>query len=77
MTLEPPPLAHCRLDLGWVAADRLGMWSIEVTNPVTSELLAARVQPLKTYESVVSFLLVATAAQREALLELLDPPPFG
>lgn len=77
MSLEPPPLAHCRLDLGWVASDRLGMWSIEVTNPVTSELLAARVQPLKRYESVVSFLLIATAAQREALLELLDPPPFG
>jgi len=77
MTLEPPPLAHARLDLGWVASERLGMWSIEVVNPVTSDLLAARVQPLRAYQNVTEFLLQATARQREAMLELLDPPPFG
>lgn len=77
MTLEPPPLAHARLDLGWVAHERLGMWSIEVVNPVTSDLLGAKVQPLRAYQNVVEFLISATAAQREAMLELLDPAPFG
>lgn len=76
MQLVPPRLIHARLDLGWCADDRLGMWAIECRNPVTSDLIAASVQPLRTFEGVVPFLLQATARQREQLLELLDPAPF-
>jgi hypothetical protein len=74
--LVPPRLVHARLDLGWAAEERLGMWAVEVLSPIDGTLLAASVDPLHAYPDLVTCLLKATAGQRAILLELLDPDPF-
>lgn len=72
----PPRLIHARLDLGWAANERLGMWAIEVRSPVEDRLLAATVEPLHAYPDLVTYLLKSTSNQRALLLDILDPPPF-
>ena len=75
--LVPEVVLQARLDLGWHSVERVGMWAIEVRNPITAELVAAEVSPAHTYTDVLSMLIAATSTQRLILLEYFDPDPFA
>jgi hypothetical protein len=74
--LLPQELVQVRLDVGWHAAARAGMYSYEAYVPDTKELLGMRVRPTAHYPSLQIFLDVVTGAQRHVLMSLFDPDPF-
>lgn len=76
MALLPPTLVHVRLDLGWAAVDREGMFAVEIRNPVTDELVAAEVVPLRSYPDLEAYLEHARTYQDALIREVLDPYPF-
>jgi hypothetical protein len=74
--LLPQEIVQVRLDVGWHAAARAGMYSYEAYIPDTKELLGMRVRPTAHYPSLEIFLDVVTGAQRHVLRSLFDPEPF-
>lgn len=74
--LIPPALLQVRLDLGWSADERLGMFSAEAYIPTTKELLALEVHPTRWYPGLENFLETATTWQRLVLGDVFDPDPF-
>lgn len=74
--LTPVPLVQVRLDVGWHAAERIGMYSAECYVPNTRELLALEVHPSARYDSLEHFVGTAHAWQRAVLLSVFDPDPF-
>lgn len=76
-SLYPPALLHVRLDLGWAAADRVGMFAGEAYIPTTRELVALEVHPSRRYANIHAFLGHAVAWQSELVVDVFDPDPFG
>lgn len=74
--MVPEELLQARLDVGWHRRERVGMWAIEVRNPITQALVAMKVEPLHHFPDLVTLLIRSTSEQRAILLDLFDPHPF-
>ncbi len=75
-SLIPPALATIRLDVGWHAADKVGMYAAEAYVSDSRELLALEVHPSRHYPDLEDFLSRAQTWQRGVLLDIFNPDPF-
>lgn len=73
----PQELVTVRLDVGWYRPERVGMFSGEVYVTDTRELLALEVRPFVKDLTLEQHLAEAQTWQRELLLDVFDPLPFG
>lgn len=74
--LFPSSLVQVRLDVGWDADHRVGMFAAEAFVPTTKELLAMEVVPSTRYDSLQQFCGVAGERHVLLLTDLFDPDPF-
>lgn len=73
----PAELVTVRLDIGWYSPERVGMFSGEVYDTATRELLALEVRPFTKALTLEQHVADAQAWQRELLFDVFDPAPFG
>jgi len=74
--MVPPELVTVRLDLGWCAPDKVGMFAGEAYVSGTKELLALEVHPAHRYDHLGDWLGAAQRWQGDIVRSLFDPDPF-
>lgn len=75
-TLYPPEVVSATLRVAWIAETGHLQWQIEVSDPLTSELLAMQSVPHRQADSAQHAITQALTGLRIAWDDVMDPDPF-